>query len=112
MTNHSSPKLWKINTQLAVATAVVLAFVFAAMRGIGVQGPTQLRFFLPLSFTLMTALPWVLMTKVGRFEIGLKRTDRASSTKDSTLSDVYNHGDDIQPTRRGDVLPRATPEGS
>lgn len=78
MATASNPRLWKPNTALAVTIAIMLAFVFAAMRGVGTLGPIKLRFLLPLGFVLMTALPWVLMTRFGRFEMGLRRPLHAS----------------------------------
>ena len=55
------------------AAALAIGLVLASMRVLGVLGPTQWRWLLPLGFVFMAALPWVLMTTPGRQSIGLRR---------------------------------------
>ena len=43
------------------------------MRVLGVLGPVQWRWLLPLGFVVMAVLPWLLMTASGRRSIGLRR---------------------------------------
>jgi len=55
--------LWQI--------AIVLAVVFAATRATGMLGPRGLRWMLPLGFTLMALVPFVLLDAAGRRAAGL-----------------------------------------
>lgn len=52
--------------------AVAFALVFAAVRVIGTMGPNSLRWVMPLGFVLMAVLPFVLLDKSARREMGLK----------------------------------------
>ncbi len=59
------------------AVALAVGLVLAGMRVLGVLGPVQWRWLLPLGFVVMAVLPWLLMTAPGRRSIGLCRaTDR------------------------------------
>jgi len=51
--------------------AVALAVMFAAMRVVGVLGPKELRWLLPLGFTLMALTPFVLLDSAGRRDAGM-----------------------------------------
>lgn len=53
--------------------AALLAMLFAAARGIGVLGPSNLRWLLPLGFVLMALLPWLLLDAAGRRRIGFAK---------------------------------------
>jgi membrane protease YdiL (CAAX protease family) len=64
---------WKLSATTSLVICVVLALVFAAMRAVGVLGPVHLKFFLPLGFMLMALVPWVLLTRVGRIDIGFQK---------------------------------------
>lgn len=52
---------------------ILLAFIFAAMRAVGMLGPSSFRWLLPLGFVLMAATPWLLLNRDGRKQIGLAR---------------------------------------
>lgn len=52
--------------------AIALAVVFAAMRVVGVLGPRELRWLLPLGFTLMALTPYLLLDAASRRQIGLR----------------------------------------
>lgn len=43
------------------------------MRGIATLGPARWRWLLPFSFVLMSAVPWLLMNREGRRQIGFQR---------------------------------------
>ncbi|MES3022296.1 MAG: CPBP family intramembrane glutamic endopeptidase [Pseudomonadota bacterium] len=60
----------------APVVGAVLALVFLLMRGIGVLGPARWQWALPLGFVLMAAVPWILLPRQGRREIGLKAPAR------------------------------------
>jgi membrane protease YdiL (CAAX protease family) len=51
---------------------IAFAALFAAMRFVGVLGPLNLRWVLPLGFTIMALLPFLLLTRPQRREMGLK----------------------------------------
>jgi len=61
----------------ALGLVVLLALGFAAMRAVGMFGPPVFRLALPLGFVLMMALPWVLLSREGRAQIGLAPAGRA-----------------------------------
>ena len=67
---------WRIDARAALVLSIALAIAFASMRSIGTFGPMGLRFLLPLGFVLMAISPWILLTREGRREIGLKRSSR------------------------------------
>ncbi len=52
--------------------AIALVVIFAAARVVGVLGPKELRWLLPLGFTLMALLPFALLDAAGRRDAGLK----------------------------------------
>ena len=52
--------------------AIALAVIFAAARVVGVLGPKELRWLLPLGFTLMALTPFALLDAAGRRDAGLK----------------------------------------
>lgn len=52
--------------------AMLLASAFIAMRAMGTLGPLGLFWMLPLSFCVMAALPWILLSPQGRRSIGLQ----------------------------------------
>ena len=81
MRQTSDVTIWRIAAQPAPALALVLmlAAAFAAMRAGGVLGPPSLRWLLPVSFTVMALMPWLLMNAEGRRQIGLSRPDRAGA---------------------------------
>src|SRR6187551_2240041 len=58
---------------VSIALIALLAVVFWVMRTIGIFGPAQLGWLLPLGFCIMAILPWVLLTAHGRRQIGLQK---------------------------------------
>jgi len=52
--------------------ALALAVIFAAARVVGVLGPKELRWILPLGFTLMALTPYALLDAAGRRDAGLQ----------------------------------------
>lgn len=62
---------WKAAARIAWPTVLFLAVVFALMRAVGMLGPSQFRWMLPLGFVLMAITPWLLLTRDGRKQIGL-----------------------------------------
>lgn len=81
MTQPSNLAIWRMAARPAPALAVVLLLAggFAAMRAGGMLGPPALRWLLPVSFTVMAIMPWLLMNGHGRRQIGLRRPDLAAS---------------------------------
>lgn len=81
MTQASNRAIWRLAANPAPALAVVLLLAagFAAMRAGGMLGPPALRWLLPVSFTVMALMPWLLMNGEGRRQIGLRRPDRAGA---------------------------------
>lgn len=69
-------KYFSIHVSLVLIA--LLAVGFAVMRALGALGPSNLRWLLPLGFCLMTILPWVLLTKNGRQQIGFKKPHKNS----------------------------------
>ncbi len=65
-------KFWRGILPGAPVVAILFALLFAAMRAIGTLGPPQWNWVLPLGFVLMALLPWLLLTRNGRTQIGLK----------------------------------------
>jgi len=51
--------------------AIALAVIFAAARVVGVLGPRDLRWLLPLGFTLMALTPFALLDAAGRRNAGM-----------------------------------------
>ncbi len=72
MSTQTPSSIWKgsISSILALFLVVVLAIVFAFLRAMGMLLPSM-RLLLPLSFVLMTVMPWILLTGEGRNQIGL-----------------------------------------
>lgn len=66
----------RISPAAALWGMVGLGLLFAAMRVVGTLGPAAWRALLPLSFVLMVITPWVLLSKDGRAQIGLKAPSR------------------------------------
>ncbi|MBZ2208047.1 CPBP family intramembrane glutamic endopeptidase [Massilia soli] len=79
--NAGDATIWRMgaNPVAALAAVLMLATAFAAMRAGGVLGPPALRWLLPAGFTLMAAMPWLLMNAEGRRQIGLRRPDCAGA---------------------------------
>lgn len=77
-----TPSLWRssLAPQRTLVWVLVLGLVvlFAVMRVIGTLGPANLRWVLPLGFVLMAAAPWILLTKQGRRQIGLRSASSLS----------------------------------
>lgn len=68
---------WRRWLPLPWAVALAVGLMLAGLRVVGVLGPVQWRWLLPLGFMVMAVLPWLLMTAPGRRSIGLRRaTDR------------------------------------
>ena len=78
MKQESDVTIWRLAAAPAPALALMLmlAAAFATMRAGGVLGPPALRWLLPVSFTVMALMPWLLMNTHGRRQIGLRRPDR------------------------------------
>jgi membrane protease YdiL (CAAX protease family) len=55
----------------------LFSLLFAVMRGFGMLGPASFRLLVPLGFVLMMALPFIFLTKAGRQQIGLVKSQRA-----------------------------------
>lgn len=51
---------------------IAFAALFAAVRFVGVLGPPHLRWVLPLGFTIMALLPFILLNRGQRREMGLR----------------------------------------
>lgn len=67
---------WKFCSARGLPIAVASALVFAAMRAAGTLAPAHWRWLLPLSFVCMAASPWLLLSRLGRQQIGLVRPIR------------------------------------
>ncbi len=61
----------KASANVHLLLVVALAIVFASMRAAGMLGPSNLQYLLPLSFMLMALMPWVLLNREGRKQMGL-----------------------------------------
>lgn len=81
MTDTGTLPIWHRHTTALDPFKLVmgLALLFAAMRVVGTLGPAPLRFLLPLGFCLMMALPWLLLTRSGRAQVGLQRAVAGTS---------------------------------
>ena len=66
-------------TNNAWLAAIAFAALFAAVRFIGILGPLQLRWVLPLGFVIMAILPFALLPAPSRREMGLKLPARPQS---------------------------------
>lgn len=62
----------RIAPRRALAVVLGLAVLFAGMRFVGMLGPAATRWMLPLGFVLMAAAPWMLLSREGRRQIGLR----------------------------------------
>jgi uncharacterized protein len=60
-----------------MAIVIALVGVFAAMRFIGMFSGATWRWVLPLSFVLMSLMPWLLLSKTGRTQICLRRAQNS-----------------------------------
>jgi membrane protease YdiL (CAAX protease family) len=58
--------------------AIVLSTILIGTRATGMLGPASLRWMLPLGFTIMAILPWLLLSAEGRRQIGLKLPEKVS----------------------------------
>lgn len=56
-----------------LSVSAMLLILFAVMRGYGMLGSPMLRPLLPISFMLMTVIPFILLKKESRSVIGLKK---------------------------------------
>jgi len=56
-----------------LGVSLMLCPVIAAVRGIGILGPPEYRWILPLSFTFLILLPWVFLNRQGRHWMGLRK---------------------------------------
>lgn len=65
--------LWRWGLVRPWALVLGLALGLASLRVLGSLGPSQWRWVLPVGFVVMAALPWVLLTPLGRRSIGLQR---------------------------------------
>ena len=63
---------WRRWLPLPWAFALAVGWLLAGMRVVGILGPVQWRWLLPLGFVVMAVLPWLLMTAPGRRSIGLR----------------------------------------
>jgi|JI10StandDraft_1071094.scaffolds.fasta_scaffold06408_2 membrane protease YdiL (CAAX protease family) len=66
----------------------LLAACFSLMRAVAVFGPPQLQVLLPLSFTLMAITPWIVLSRFGRDQIGLRRARSISSYAKAVFAGV------------------------
>lgn len=66
--------IWRrrVAPRRALAVVLALAVLFAGMRFVGMLGPASTRWMLPLGFVLMAAAPWMLLSREGRRQIGLR----------------------------------------
>ena len=58
--------------------ALGIGALFFAMRAGGTLGPVSLNFLLPLMCVAMVAVPWLLLSRDGRRQIGLQRARRGA----------------------------------
>ena len=58
---------------------ILLCAVFLALRSLSMFGPVGLRLLFPLMCLGMIALPWLLLSPHGRYQIGLKLPDSGAS---------------------------------
>lgn len=67
--------MWAKFAPAKVLLVIVIALigVFAVLRFIGMFGGMAWRWVLPLSFMLMTAMPWLLLSRSGRTQIDLQK---------------------------------------
>ncbi|PUA26520.1 MAG: hypothetical protein B0W54_22480 [Cellvibrio sp. 79] len=52
---------------------ILLVVGLSVMRIAGALGPSSLRWLMPLGFCVMAVLPWILLTREGRRQIGLQK---------------------------------------
>lgn len=69
---------WRQVVDNALVVAVVFSVIFAAIRGLGMLGPSSYRPLIPLGFLLMMALPFIFLNKDGRRQIGFTRSKKSS----------------------------------
>jgi membrane protease YdiL (CAAX protease family) len=72
MTAHTLATRKPLTRAAVLAFAAALSLTFVAMRAMGTLGPPGLRWILPLGFVVMGALPWLMLTREGRKQIGLR----------------------------------------
>lgn len=73
---QTTTSLWRrpfqsANALIPLSLVIALGIAFAAMRATAMLGGAAFRPLLPLSFVLMMAAPWILLTAHGRRQIGL-----------------------------------------
>lgn len=56
----------------ALGLSIFLCPLVAATRGIGILGPPEYRWVLPLGFTVLIILPWLFLNREGRRWMGLR----------------------------------------
>jgi uncharacterized protein len=79
MNQTTQGAIWRefLPAKALMAIVIALVGVFAAMRFIGMFSGATWRWVLPLSFVLMSLMPWLLLSKTGRTQIGLRRAQRS-----------------------------------
>ena len=63
----------------------LLAMCFSLMRALALFGSAQYQALLPLSFTLMAITPWIVLTRLGRDQIGLRRANSVGAYATAVL---------------------------
>ncbi len=63
-----------LNSITGLILVAILTLVFCLMRAVGMLGPSNLNWMLPLGFCLMAIMPWILLKSEGRKQIGLKKS--------------------------------------
>ncbi len=73
MSSNIQSTIWrmKASSRTHLFFVLVLAVVFAVMRAVGMLGPRSLQYFLPASFLMMMLMPWILLNREGRRQMGL-----------------------------------------
>jgi membrane protease YdiL (CAAX protease family) len=87
---QTSISIWsnRVAPQRALVLILGLAVLFAGMRFVGMLGPATARWMLPLGFVLMTAAPWMLLSREGRRQIGLRPPSSFSQYPSAVLGGV------------------------
>lgn len=75
---------WRPTT--AISAIVLLGVGFALLRAFGVFGTKSLQPLLPLGFVLMMILPWLLLSRAGRQQIGIARAGSVWNYAGAALS--------------------------
>lgn len=69
---------WRRVVDNALEVAVFFSIIFAAIRGLGMLGPSSYRPLIPMGFVLMMALPFIFLNKDGRRKIGFTQSKSVS----------------------------------